>query len=110
MFPNPATWRENKGPRINPGKASVTLPVQNKESQYQATFKTSPPAGFELIKCYAATKDVTVILPQELTGKGDYKVMPALPERYSTSLSDTFLDRDDNVSEASLAITVINKH
>ena len=110
MFPNPATWRENKGPRINPGKTSVTLPVQNKENQYQAAFKTSPPVGFELIKCYATTKDVTVLLPQELTGKGDYQIMPALSKRHSTSLSDTFLDRDDNVSEASLAITVINKH
>ena len=70
---------------------------------YPFEFTFTEPAGVELVKCFAATRDLTRDLPEPLRRLG---VAP-LPAGMTNRLRDAFARaRGAEVSEASLVITV----
>ena len=79
----------------------------------KVSFVVSEPAGYELVKCFATTKDITADLPAQLLGKdaidmGDYKAPPMLTNDIDKILSNEFRRHALNVAEASIAVTVIS--
>jgi hypothetical protein len=76
-----------------------TIPDQN----YPFDFDITEPPGTELVKCFAADRDVARDLPAELMS---FEPRP-LPEGMDTRLPGTFRAvRGAEMTEASLVITV----
>ena len=66
-------------------------------------FKMVEPAGLELVKCFATSRDVTADLPPHLQGRS----LEALPKGAEYRLSQVFHALPNTtVSEASMAVTV----
>lgn len=66
-------------------------------------FRVTPPAGQELLKCFAADRDIAEDLPEDLRGTDDRPLAAAV----ASSLSQRFRDVPDvAIAEASIVITV----
>ena len=67
------------------------------------------PAGFELIKCFATSRDISRDLPEYLlAGREDTTISPIEGDIHK-NLSDIFTRYDPNVTEDSIPVTVIKK-
>ena len=112
IYPNYATWKYFGGPKIPAGE-EISIPRRYKMDEAKVSFVVSEPAGYELVKCFATTKDITADLPAQLLGKdaidmGDYKAPPMLTNDIDKILSNEFRRHALNVAEASIAVTVIS--
>ena len=100
IFPNPFFWKRFKSPRLAAGVAH-TVPG---EKLFPFDLKITPPAGRELVKCFAASRDITAELPKGLRGTS---LLP-LPETLVGRLSDAFRAPPHTaIAEASLVVTVV---
>ena len=112
IYPNHATWQYFGGPKIPAGR-EISIPRHYKMDEAKVTFVVSEPAGYELVKCFATTRDVTADLPAQLLGKdaidmGAHKAPPVLTNEIDKILSNEFRRHSPNVAEASIAVTVIS--
>ena len=112
IYPNHATWQYFGGPKIPAGK-EISIPRRYKMGEAKVSFVVSEPAGYELVKCFATTRDVTADLPAQLLGKdaidmGAHKAPPVLTNEIDKILSNEFRRHSPNVAEASIAVTVIS--
>ena len=102
ILPNPHFWKSYKQPRFE-GGVVYTVP---EEPRFNFEFTVSPPAGQELVKCFAVSRDVTAELPQPLQGQS----LTPLPRDLALQLSPAFQAlKDAAVSEASFVVTVKQK-
>jgi hypothetical protein len=101
LFPNPHYWKKHKEPRFA-GGVPITMPDENYEL-YPYDFKVVEPPGNELVKCFAASRNVTSELPQYLQGRTN----EALPKNIARNLSSIFQQLPDvAISEASFIMTI----
>ena len=99
IFPNPHYWTVFEEPLLQ-GNRLHTIPG---ETTFPFDLVLGEPAGMELIKCFATTRDVTNDLPQELQGRS----LDPRPKSIEARLSKIFRDlRDAGTTEASLVITL----
>ncbi len=95
IFPN----RYHKNARI-PGGRALSIP----DERYGFDLKFTEPAGIELVKCFATSRDVMQELPQTWR-TGDFTPLPA---GLGFKLVGTFRNIPEiAVSEASLVVTVV---
>jgi len=101
IMPNPFFLKRFTSPRFSAGTAH-TIPG---ERIFPFSLKVSQPAGQELIKCFAASRDVTHDLPSALRGKS----LDPVPAALLLDLSERFRNLPNAaVAEASLAVTVVD--
>ena len=101
IFPNPFFWKRFKSPRLA-ARVAHTVPG---EKLFPFDLKVTPPAGRELVKCFAASRDITAELPKGLRGTS----LSPLPESLVGRLSDAFRALPHTaIAEASLVVTVVN--
>jgi len=101
LFPNPHYWKKHKEPHFA-GGVPITMPDKNYEL-YPYDFKVVEPPGNELVKCFAASRNVTSELPQYLQGRTN----EALPKNIARNLSSIFQQLPDvAISEASFIMTI----
>ena len=101
LFPNPHYWKKHKEPHFA-GGVPITMPDKNYEL-YPYDFKVVEPPGNELVKCFAASRNVTSELPQYLQGRTN----EALPKNIARNLSSMFQQLPDvAISEASFIMTI----
>jgi hypothetical protein len=99
ILPNPEFWKHNREPRLK-GGVPHTIPGG---ALFPFEFQFVPPAGVELVKCFAVSRDVTEELPPELRGKS----LDPLSRGVGLSLSSLFRRLPDAaVSEASFVVTL----
>jgi hypothetical protein len=99
ILPNPEFWKRYREPRLK-GGIPHTIPG---EALFPFEFQFVLPAGTELVKCFAVSRDVTAELPPELRGRS----LDPLPREVGRSLSSLFRRLPDAaVSEASFVVTV----
>lgn len=102
IFPNPHFWQRLKEPRLAAAKVH-TIPG-NKMFPFDLTL--SRPTGRELVKCFAATRDVTQELPERFRGLS----LSPISKKQALGLSQIFRQLPFvAVNEASLVITVLEK-
>lgn len=102
ILPNPHFWGNFKEPRFEGG---VLYRVPD-DQRFGFAFTVSPPAGQELVKCFAVSRDVTDDLPRKLRGNS----LAPLPPGMALRLSPTFQELPDAVvSEASFVVTVTER-
>ena len=101
LFPNPPFWDKHKEPRLG-GGVPIMMPDEKKELFPYKLVVAGPP-GNELIKCFAASRDVTSELPKELRGLSDN----ALPQNMVENLPSRFQQLPDvAISEQSFIMTI----
>ena len=100
LFPNPFFWESFNSPRLA-GSIQHTIPG---DDTFPFQLKVQPPVGEELLKCFAASRDVTQDLPAELRGRSLEPLEGGMDARLSHIFSRL---RDATVSEASVALTVV---
>ena len=101
IFPNPHFWRRFKSPHLTAGKIH-TVPGK---TTFPFDLKLTPPLGNEMIKCFAATRDVTNDLPVSLRGKS----LAPLQISDIRDLSARFRKLPYTaIAETSLVITVVD--
>ncbi len=101
LFPNPHFNKTHKEPRLK-GGADITMPDEG-HNLFPYDFQVTGPLGNELIKCLAASRDVTAELPKALRGLSS----DALPKKLLYSLSSIFQQLPDvAISEASFVMTI----
>jgi hypothetical protein len=100
IFPNPHFWKKHKSPRLASG-IDHSFPDPK---LFPFGLDVRKPIGTELIKCFAANRDVTKELPQKLRGKS----LEPMAKNSLDNLSELFrtLPRT-SISEASLVVTVV---
>ena len=99
IFPNSHFWKRYKEPRLK-GGVLHTIPG---EALFPFDFSFVPPAGVELVKCFAVSRDVTAELPPEMRGGS----LDPLPRKVGLSLSSLFARLPEAaVSEASFVVTL----
>ena len=57
-------------PQLN-AQQIITIPRKNVKNGSAINFTTSGPAGFELIKCFATSRDISRDLPEHLLAKSE---------------------------------------
>ena len=108
IYPNPVTWKNYGGPQLK-AQQMITIPRKNVKNGPSINFTTSGPEGFELIKCFAASQDISGKLPKHLVaGREDNSISPIRGDIHK-NLSDIFTRNDPNVTEDSIAVTVTKK-
>jgi hypothetical protein len=99
IFPNPHFWKHFDSPKLA-GDQVHTVPG---DRTFPFDLKLTKPVGQELVKCFAAGRDVTAELPKSLQGRS----LDPLVDDLVTDLSIIFRRLPDaKISEASIAITV----
>ena len=99
IFPNPHFWLKFREPKL-PGGKLHTIPGPD---IFPFEFVLREPAGLELVKCFAVSRDVTRELPNEFRGT----TLSSLPQGSDMRLSSVFRRLPDvTLSEASVAVTV----
>lgn len=99
FLPNPLLEELGYAVRIDGGRQ---VRLSENELQY-LVFRISPPAGVELVKCFAASRNIAGELPPALRGRS----FDPLPREWAQRLSETFRAIDDvAVNEASVVVTV----
>ena len=79
------------------------MPDEKNKELFPYQLVVAGPPGNELIKCFAASRDVTSELPKELRGLSD----DALPQNMVGSLPSRFQQLPDvAISEASFIVTI----
>ena len=111
IYPNYAAWQHFGGPKIPRGEW-ISIPRRYKKNEVKVTFIVSEPTGYELIKCFATTEDITTDLPEQLLGRdaidaGSHKTPPVMTNDIDKILSKEFRKHAPDVAEASIAVTVI---
>mgnify|MGYP001410277513 CR=1 FL=1 len=102
LFPNPLFWDKYKEPRLG-GGVPIMIPDENNEQLFPFKLEVAGPPGNELIKCFAASRDVTSELPKELRGLSD----DALPQNMVENLPSRFQQLPDvAISEQSFIMTI----
>jgi len=102
LFPNPLFWNKHKEPRLG-GGVPIMIPDE-KEELFPYKLVVAGPPGNELIKCFAASRDVTSELPKELRGLSN----DALPQNIVGGLPSRFQQLPDvAISEASFIMTIL---
>lgn len=112
IFPNPHFWTHAKvkAPRLEAERLTV-IPGDD-ATLFPFELKFGPPAGVELVKCFAVDRDVTEELPEHLRGRDPYDdpnaaLPPPLPPGEGEELSRIFADLDGaGVTEASVVLTI----
>lgn len=108
IYPNPVTWKNYGGPQLN-AQQIITIPRKNVKNGPTINFTTSGPAGFELIKCFATSRDISRDLPEHLLAKSEDTTILPIEGDIHKNLSDIFTRYDPNVTEDSIPVTVIKK-
>lgn len=99
IFPNPHFWTKAGEARL----AGDTVHIIPGENLFPFELVFRPPVGQELLKCFAASSNVTPQLPESLRGMS----LDPLPRMEADMLSQIFQALPKvAVSEASVAITV----
>jgi hypothetical protein len=99
IFPNPHFWREFKSPLLAGGRVHF---IPGKKL-FPFDLKVTKPVGQELIKCFGASRDVTLDLPKDLRGKS----LSPIAQNRVKNLSRLFRSFPYvAISEASLVVTV----
>ncbi len=99
LIPNPYFWESFSEPRFEGGELH-TVPGPD---TFPFDLSVMPPAGSELTKCFATSRDVTEDLPEPMRG---YALEP-LPEHMARRMSGIFHRLPEvAVTEQSLVITV----
>ncbi len=99
IFPNPRFWQHLSAPKLAGG---VVHTVPGKET-FPFDLKLTEPTGLELIKCFAAARDITAELPKALQGRS----LEPLADDLVGDLSLIFRSLPDaKISEASITVTV----
>jgi len=97
IFPNPQM--NSQEPRLV-GDLLHTIPG---ETTFPFKLKLTEPAGYEVLRCFATSRNVTAELPKDLQGKS----LGALPPGTEHRLASVFSDLPNvKVSEKQLVITV----
>jgi hypothetical protein len=100
IFPNPHFWKSSRSPKLA-GKIQHIIPG---EKTFPFQMRVQPPTGEELLKCFAASRDVTQDLPEALRGHS----LDPLTGGLDAGLAHIFQRLPDVVvSEASVSMTVV---
>jgi hypothetical protein len=100
IFPNPYFWKHSRAPKLA-GTIQHTIPG---EETFPFQLRVQPPIGEELLKCFAATRDVTQDLPETLRGHSLGPLKGGLEARLSHIFQRL---PNSTVTEASAALTVV---
>ena len=102
ILPNPHFWKRFNAPRFDAAKVH-TIPGK---TFFPFDLTITLPTGRELVKCYAAARDVTKDLPDRFRGLS----LSPMSSKDASVLSSTFRQLPyAAVNEASLVITVLEK-
>lgn len=99
IFPNEHFWKRFVEPKLE-GTVVHTIPA---ETTFPFTLRLSEPPGVELVKCFAAGRNVTADLPPELRGMSFKPVSEEIVRRMSRIFRSL---PSAAVSEGSIAVTV----
>ena len=101
IFPNPHYLKENKEPRLT-GQKKFTIPGKHYKL-FPWDLEVTKPTGIELIKCFAASRNITPELPEKLRGI----TTKELPKTILRNLTQIFENTGAEISEQSFVITVV---
>jgi hypothetical protein len=99
ILPNPEFWKHAKEPRL----ARDVVHTIPGDKLFPFNFEFVPPTGMELVKCFAASRDVTAELPKVMQGR----TLTPLPRDLALQLSNAFRQLQNvAISEASFVVTL----